>query len=70
MAAMAIAAGVYLVGLAIDVPGTGAKANGPLGLVSVTASLAIQVTVMLLATALASVSSLRGWRALHDPAAL
>lgn len=60
MAAMTAATAVYLAGLISDAPSVGAQPNGPLGLVSVTASLAIQLAVMLVATALAARTA---WRA-------
>jgi hypothetical protein len=70
MAAMTVATGIYLIGLVLDAPTAGGQANGPLGLVSVTASVTLQLTVMVVATALAGVSSVRGWRALNgSPAA-
>jgi hypothetical protein len=52
--------------LVSDAAGTGAQLNGPLGLVSVTALLAIQLVVMQVATALARISSVRGWMALRS----
>jgi hypothetical protein len=66
MAAMSAAAAIYLIGLLSDAASAGAQPNGPLGLLSITASLAIQVSAMLVATALGCVSSLRGWRGLHS----
>jgi hypothetical protein len=54
MAAMTLATTVYLAALLGDAPAAGAQPNGPLGLVSVTASLAIQLAVMLAATGLAT----------------
>jgi hypothetical protein len=60
MAAMAAAAAIYLVALVSDVPNLGAQPNGPLGLLSATASLAIQLVLMLVATALAARAAWHG----------
>jgi len=63
MWAIVFATGVYLValsGLALSATG-----NGPGGLISVELSIAAALIAMLGAAALASVSSLRGWRALR-----
>jgi hypothetical protein len=64
MAAMAAAAAIYLVALVSDVPNLGAQPNGPLGLLSATASLATQLVLMLVATALAARAAWHGRAAL------
>ncbi|MBS1881200.1 MAG: hypothetical protein JST31_16935 [Actinobacteria bacterium] len=64
MAAIAVATAIYLVALASAAPGLGAESNGPLGLLSVTASLALQLGLMLVAVALAARAALHARAAL------
>lgn len=65
MAAITVAAALYLAALLSDAPGVGAEPNGPLGLLSVTASLAVQLGVMAAASALAARAALHGRVALR-----
>jgi hypothetical protein len=64
MTAIALATAVYAIDLFADAAPLAASANGPLQLVSTGASLAVQLTVMLLAATLAVTTTQRGWRAL------
>jgi hypothetical protein len=63
MLAIAAATAVYAFALAAHAPPLAAEANGPFGLLSVTASLIVQVVVMAGAGVLAAVTTVRGWRA-------
>jgi hypothetical protein len=67
MAAVALATGVFLVGIAVDVPRVGASGNGPGQLINVTTSIAIQFIGMLGLSAVAAVSAARGLRSLRSP---
>lgn len=58
IAAIATATAVYLVALLADAPSLAAAANGPGGLLSVSASLAIQLAAMALASGLAARTAL------------
>jgi hypothetical protein len=62
MLAIAAATAVYAIALPLDAAPLAAEANGPFGLLSVTASLIVQVVVMVGAGALAAIATLRGWR--------
>jgi uncharacterized membrane protein YidH (DUF202 family) len=62
MLAIAAAAAIYAVALTLDASQLGGEPNGPFGLLSTTASLILQVIVMVAAGALAAVASRRGWR--------
>ncbi len=64
MAVIALATGVFLIGILVDAPSAGAAANGPGQLVDVTTSIAIQVAAMLGLSALAAVTAKRGLRSL------
>ena len=46
MAGIALGTAIYLLALAHDAPGLAGHGNGPLGLLSVAASLAVQLAVM------------------------
>jgi hypothetical protein len=63
MVAIAVATGVFLVGIAADASHVGASGNAPLQLINVTTSIAIQFTAMLGLSAVAAVSAARGFRA-------
>ncbi|MBV9802056.1 MAG: hypothetical protein JO130_02635, partial [Solirubrobacterales bacterium] len=65
MLLIAAAIAVYAVALSADASALGGQSNGPLGLLSVTASLIVQVIVMAGAGVLATVATARGWRAAH-----
>lgn len=65
MVAIALATGVFLIGLATDAPGVGASGNGPGQVLTVTASIAIQFAAMLVLGASAAVSAARGLRAVQ-----
>ncbi len=65
MAAVALATGVFLVGIIADAPGVGASGNGPAQLIDVTTSIAIQFTGMLVLSAVAALSGVRGLRSLR-----
>jgi hypothetical protein len=62
MAAIALATAVYLASLLATAPGLAGQANGPLGLLSAGASLALQLAVMVLATGGAALSAGRARR--------
>ncbi len=64
MAVIALAIGVFLVGILADSPSIGAAGNGPGQLIDVTTSIAIQLAAMLALSALAGLSSARGLRSL------
>lgn len=63
MLAIALATAVFAIALSIDASRVAAESNGPYQLLSVTTSLVLQVIVMLLAGALATIAVRRGWRA-------
>jgi hypothetical protein len=65
MAAVALATGVFLVGILADAPDLGASGNGPGQLINVTTSIAIQFIGMLGLSAVAAVSAARGLRSLR-----
>ncbi|MBV9819981.1 MAG: hypothetical protein JOZ07_16745 [Solirubrobacterales bacterium] len=65
MAVIALATAVFLVGIIADAPHVGAAGNGPGQLVDVTASIAIQLAVMLALSAVAACSAARGLRSLR-----
>ncbi|HVS99760.1 MAG TPA: hypothetical protein VHE08_04515 [Solirubrobacterales bacterium] len=62
MVGIALATAVCLVALLHDAPGLAGQGNGPLELVSVAASLGIQLAVMLAVAAPAALSATRAWR--------
>ncbi len=64
MAVIALATGVFLVGIIADSPNAGAAGNGPGQLIDVTTSIAIQLTAMLALSAVAALSAARGLRSL------
>jgi hypothetical protein len=59
MAGIALATAVYLVALVHDAPGLASQGNGPLELLSVTASLGIQLAVMVVVAVPAGLSAMR-----------
>ena len=63
MAAVALASVTYAIALAVDASPVAASANGPFGAISTGASLIAQAVVMVSAASLASIATLRGWRA-------
>lgn len=65
MAMVAVATGVFLVGIVADAPHVGASGNGPGQLINVTTSIAIQFIGMLGLSAVAAVSAARGLRSLR-----
>jgi hypothetical protein len=62
MVAIAAATALYAIALAADASQLAGEPNGPFGLLSVRASLIVAVIVMVAAGALATVTTLRGWR--------
>jgi hypothetical protein len=62
MLVIAAATALYTVALTADVSRVAAEPNGPFQLLSVTASLIVQVVVMVGAGALAGVATVRAWR--------
>ncbi len=64
MAVIALATGVFLVGIIADSPQIGAAGNGPGQLIDVTTSIAIQLAAMLALSAVAALSAARGLRSL------
>jgi len=65
MAAVAVATGLFLIGVTADAPGVGASGNGPGQLINVTTSIVIQFVGMLGLSAVAAVSAARGLRSLR-----
>ena len=63
MIAIAAATAIYAIALSLDASQLAGEPNGPFGLLSVSASLILQVIVMLAAGALAATTTVRGWRA-------
>jgi hypothetical protein len=63
MLAITLATAVYAIALIIDASSLAAEPNGPFQLLSVTASLIVQVIVMTAATVLALITTRRGWPA-------
>jgi hypothetical protein len=61
-AAAPIAPARLRIALATDASELAGDPNGPLGLLSVSAWLIVEVTVMVAAAALATITTLRGWR--------
>jgi hypothetical protein len=62
MVGIAVATAVYAIVLSADVSHIAAEPNGPFQVLSVTASLIIQLVVMVGAGALASIATVRAWR--------
>lgn len=62
MAVIALATGVFLVGIIADSPNIGAAGNGPGQVIEVTTSIAIQFIAMLALSAVAALSAARGLR--------
>jgi hypothetical protein len=62
MLTIAAATAVYAIALVADEPHLAAAPNGPFQVLSVTASLIVQLVVMVGAGALASVATIRAWR--------
>jgi hypothetical protein len=69
MVAFAAAGAIHGVALAADASELGGDPNGPFGLLSVSAWLIVEVTVMVAAAALATLATLRGWRGDRELAA-
>jgi MFS family permease len=65
MAVIALATGVFLIGIIVDAPHAGAAGNGPGQLINVTVSIAIQLAAMLALSAVAALSTERGLRNLR-----
>ena len=65
MASIAVATALYLIALAIDSGALAGEANGPLGLITVAASVVAQLAIMVASAGLAMVTTVRGWRALR-----
>jgi hypothetical protein len=63
MAAITLATALYAIALPLDAAHLAGAPNGPLGEMSVSASLVVTVVVMALATMLAATTTLRGWSA-------
>jgi hypothetical protein len=66
MVVVAIATGVFLVGIVSDAPGVGASGNGPGQLIDVTSSIALLFAGMLGLGGLAALSAARGLRSLRE----
>jgi hypothetical protein len=62
MLAIALATAVYAIALTADASRLAAEGNGPFQVLSVTASLIVQVVVMVGAGVLATVATMHGWR--------
>jgi hypothetical protein len=65
MGAIAVATGLFLIGIVADAPALGASSNGPGQLIDVTTSIAVQFAGMLVLSAAAAVSATRGLHALR-----
>lgn len=65
LALITAAVAVYFIALAVNTPSLANAANGPLGLISTTASLVILIVLMTTITSLAAVTSARGLGALR-----
>ena len=65
MGTVAVATGIFLVGIVADAPHVGASGNGPGQLINVTTSIAIQFIGMLGLSAVAAVSAAQGLRSLR-----
>lgn len=63
MVLMAVATATYIAALALEASDLAGQGNGPAGLLSVGASIGLQLLVMVLAAALASMTLYRGWSA-------
>jgi uncharacterized membrane protein YidH (DUF202 family) len=63
MVAMTLATALYTVALAVDASALAGAPNGPLQLTSVSISLVLQLVVMIVAGALATITTRRGWQA-------
>jgi hypothetical protein len=62
MLAIAVATAVYALALTADASRIAAEPNGPFQVLTVTASLIVQLVVMAAAGALATVATVRAWR--------
>jgi hypothetical protein len=62
MVTIAAATAIYAIVLSADASQLAGDSNGPFGLLSVSASLIVQVVVMVAAGALALTTTIRGWR--------
>ncbi len=62
MLVIALATAVYTIALGADAARVAAESNGPFQALSVTASLIVQLVVMLGAAGLATVATARAWR--------
>jgi hypothetical protein len=67
LALMTAAVAVYCIALAVNTPSLANAANGPLGLISTTASLVTLIVLMTTITGLAAITSARGLEALRRP---
>jgi hypothetical protein len=65
MAVIALATGVFLIGILADAPHVGSTGNGPGQLINVTTSIAIQLAAMLILGAVSVLSAARGLRFLR-----
>lgn len=65
MAVIALATGVFLIGIIADAPHLGAAGNGPGQLIDVTTSIAIQLAAMIAFSSVAALSAARGLRSLR-----
>lgn len=65
MLVVALASGVFLIGIVSKVPEVGASGNGPGQLINVTTSVAIQFAAMLALSAVAAASAVRGLRSVR-----
>lgn len=62
MVAITAATALYAVALAVDASDLAASANGPFGMLSTAASLALAAVVMVAFSVLAAITTRRGWR--------
>ncbi len=65
MVAIGLATGLYAIALQADASGLAATSNGPLAVSSTAFSLIVQVTVMVIAATLATITTYRGWHAVR-----
>ena len=64
---MAIATALYVAALLTQAANLGHEPDGPFGAMSTTVALAAQLAAMVLAGALATTATRRGWHAVHEP---
>jgi hypothetical protein len=67
MLAITLATAIYAIALPLDAPRTASSLAGPLRATTVSVSVNIQVAIMLITSTLATITTVRGWRATRAP---